>query len=315
MESQKKQQVDVADLLKSIMMIDEKKASEWLCVVRDGDSNDVHISRASDAVLGTLIRLFCARYVTTSVRHIEYFAGLVTAAYDNTIEQYKRWQRVANIVAYLMHNPRKTRTIHVYPGLKSPIMEIDESQPEMLQCGISKNKLIKSYDKYVRELAQTDETIIADCTRSWLLSDPLSPSAYTDTLFMLEHFLMKRDAKNSFRLCAYLVTACPDLRTDTLKDAFECAWKVLLMCLDSSNPTADVPRYIRACRELFFRSLPHKKKVRICRMSMLYYAILVFCEGKTKASYKEDPVTHTILNLPVTVHESMSYLTLFPRLP
>lgn len=311
-----KQVVDVADLLNAIMNKDEKSTINWLCVARDGDDpNSNGVSHASDAVMGTLVRLFCGRFITKSVTHIEYFAGLVSAAYDNGVDTYRRWQRVANVCCYLIHNPRKEKTIHVYPGLSSPILELDDAAPEQLQAAASKSKLSKMYEQYVQSVLVSDADTIADYTRSWLLSEPVSPHTYASVLYLMEHYLMDKDSKNAYRICAYLITVCPELKTCNLKDVFEVLWKVVLLCIDGMDASPDVTRYVKSCRELFFRSLPSRKKARLCRIALLYYAIVVMCEGRPRPVYRDISITHSVLNLPVTMHESMTYLTLFPRLP
>lgn len=310
--------VDVTDLLRYIVSKQESNIVEWLCFVRDSDKSNSSISKAADAVLGTLIRLYCAKYLTRSVTHIEHFESLVSASYDMSIDSNKRWQRIANVVCYLMYNPRKEFTIHVYPCLSTPLLELDDGNYDNMQNIIPVKKIIKLYQQYIVKLECSDDALHADATRAWLSEESLSHGEHVKTLCMLEHFLSAGDAKNSHRICTYLITACPDLKSTNMHDVFECIWKVVIMTIDHViNPTneSDLARYLKSCRNLYFKSLPPKRKARQCRLALLYYAILVLCSKKIRPFFKETGITFGVINLPVTVDESMSYLTVFPRLP
>lgn len=306
--------VDVTDLLLAIANRDGEKVVDWLCLVRDNDAHAHNgVTRAADAVLSTLVRMFCARYITKSLNHIEHFANLITAAYDLSIDSYRRWQRIANVACYLLHNPRKPSTVHVYPCLASPLPELDEIEPHRMQKRITQARLAKIYSTYLKDLLP--DTVVADCVRSWLHGEggeKLSHPEREWELCSIEALLAKRDSKNAFRVCTYLFAACPELRSTNLTDAFECAWKVLLMAVDVLCPSSADVQYIRCCRELFFKALPPKRLARVARMAFLYYAIVVACHGTRSVG---DSVTFAALNLPVTIPREMGYLTLFPRLP
>lgn len=314
-----KQVVDVQDLVKAVLEPEEPRVVQWLCHVRNADAQGTSVSKACDAVLGTLVRLFCARYISRSVTHLEHFEALVRACCDDAIDRNKRYQRLANVCAYLANNPRKPETVHVYPGLASAIPEVDAQLQQPRRKAVSPAKLARAYGGYVlaraRELQERGE-LCADCTRAWLAQgEHLSPPQYADVLCLLEHSLLNRDAKSSHRVCTYVLAACPDLCTPTMRDAPECLWKVLLMCLDAVQPGLDVQRYVRSCRDLFFASLPAKRKARECRLALLYYSMLVVCDGRTRAAHEELPLTYATINLPVTFDGNMMYLTIFPRLP
>lgn len=323
---QQRQVVDVGDLMKAIMGKDEATVSQWLCLVRNADTGatGAAMSKACDAILGTLIRIYCARFLTRSVGHVEHFGALVQACCDLTVDRNRRYQRVANVCAYLTNNPCKQDCIHVYPALATPLPELStegqEIPPEKKNKVVSARKLAKAYRGFVDARAavirEAHGQVVADCTRAWLAQgEQVVPAEHVDTLCLLEHCIMQKDAKASHRVCTYLVSACPDLRSTTLQDVFECLWKVLLLCLDAIQPAMDVLRYVRCCRDLYFTCLPQKRKARECRLALLYYAIIVICDGRTRGAHEDTPVTFAAINLPVTFDASMQYLTVFPRLP
>ena len=303
-------EVFVADLLKDIVSKNSDAVVRWLCVVRDLDApgdNKGKVSKACDAVLQTLMRFFLARYITRSVLILEAFSELFTACTDLTIDGAKRWQRVCNVCAFLIPNISKSETVHVYPLLKSPLLELDDV-PEKCQSIPAAATTKKHLTEYVQNLCVSPQ---CPYVTAWLDTDPLRCSHETaDVLKLFSSCLKNRNHKKCNRIISFLVATGKEICTSRFNNIFEVMWHIVSMHAADVSVDSVVKRYVDCCESLFFCLFPTKRNGRICRLALLYYAVLVLCENRVKT----DRPFQQMLNLPVTVPQNMQYLSIFPKL-
>lgn len=306
-------QVYVADLLKLILQQDEHGLVKWLCKVRDLDCHNAKsskISKACDAVIQTLIRFFTARYMSRSINIIETFRDLLVTCSDSSIDCFNRWQRICNICAFLMVNAHKPNTIHVFPGLISPLLELDEKDPQQCQSRISARNAT-ALQVYVLGLMDVIPRQTPSGTALWLDTDPPNPPQFKSHLLLLESALIARKAKEAQRIITHIILAAYDLRTNRHEHVFACIWNVVIIALNSSDVPVPVKRYVECCESAFFCMLPPSKSARCSRLAFLYYATLVMCTHKLRT---HSSVCNNVVNLPVTIPPELQYLSIFPRL-
>lgn len=306
-------EVYVADLLRCILQDKESDMVRWLCHVRDLDCQRKHprMSSACDAVIQTLLRFFVARYLTRSVALVEAFRDLLVACADMSIDSYKRWQRICNVCAFLMANARKKDTIHVFPALKSPILELDEKDPAQWQPRITPQSAA-SLERYVQQLCVDRRGTSA--VQVWLDDDPPFTAIARTQLLLLEHFVTRRALKESRRIVTHMILSGGDvIKTTRHGDVFACIWNVLMLAMESVETPASVRRYVACTHSIFFCMFPAKRSARLCRLGLLYYALLVFCDNKTRPP-RQDVVTQKVVNMPLSIPRDMQYLSIFPRI-
>lgn len=304
-------EVFVTDLLKDVVSKNADGVVRWLCIVRDLDApgdNKGKVSRACDAVLQTLLRFFVARYITRSILILEAFSELFTACTDLTIDGDKRWQRMCNLCAFLIPNVSKSETVHVYPLLKTPLLELDDV-PEKCQSIAAAATTKKHLTEYVQKLCATPPQ--CPYVTAWLDTDPLRCSQETaDILKLLSSCLKDRDNKKCHRIISFLVATGKEICTSRFDNIFAVMWHIVSMHTADTSVDFLVKRYVDCCESLFFCLFPTKRNGRICRLALLYYAVLVLC----KNCVKMDRPFQQMLNLPMTVPRNMQYLSIFPKL-
>jgi hypothetical protein len=308
-------EVDVTDLFRAIVEKDTDAIGQWLCRVRDVDcagAKTRKVSKACEAIVQSLVRLFCARYLTRSLMLVDTFKHLLVACVDVSIDLHARWQRVANMCAFMACNAEKNRTIHVYPALESPTMELDEYDEKQKQPKMSCALLGKTYAAYCDKLVQSLNSTVTPCVTKWLESDDVNNPTFAAKFVALERLLRARRVKEAHRMVTAIVLLGKDVRTTFHADVIACVWHVLCNVSEDAATSRDVHDYVCAVHSVYRTMLPPKRNARICRLALLYYAIIVLCDGRTR--HQSKPPTAMTINLPVTVPSSMAYLAIFPSI-
>jgi hypothetical protein len=315
-------QVDVADLLRGVIANESATVVAWLCKVRDADLQgkpSKKVSKACDAVLSSLVRLFCAKYVSRGLALLEGFRDLLVTCTDATIDQHARWQRVCNLCAFLMVNEHKPRTVHVLPNLLSPLMELDENEPEQRQermPGAARWFAVYAQKLLEKHVSDVDLNVAGDSpVHVWLHSDPLNTPAFRPYLMLLELKLQRRQVKDAHRLITYLVLHGKSVSTARHSDVMSCMWHAVSLVSTHLHATdrlkPDAQSYVACAESIFFCLVPAKRIARLCRLSLLYYAVMILCDNRTRRVNESN--AGGVLNLPVTVPRQMQYLSIFPH--
>lgn len=315
-------EVDITDLFNAIVHNDSSSIVHWICQIRDADCRGSNvkvrkISNACQVTIQCLIRLFCAKYLTRSLVLIETFKHLITACVDTSIDSYVRWQRITNVCGFLACNTAKHRTIHVFPNLISPVMELDEHDQNQRQNKIA--GVSKRFESYSNQLAKYFEADLehtgTTSVKEWLDSDALNTPTYYEKFIVLEHVLMQKRVKEAHRLTTAMIIHGNDVRTSQQTDIVSCIWNIVTLVLDtfieSGRVEPCVKDYIQAAQSVYCTLLPTKRNAKLCRLSLLYYAMIVLCNGKCR--HEQNPPTSMTINLPTTFPKELSYLCVFPN--
>jgi hypothetical protein len=305
-------QVYVRELLEHILKNDEANVVKWLCKVRDLDCQDAKsskISKPCDAVIQTLVRFFAARFVSRSLNMVETFRDLLVTCSDPSVNCFNRWQRICNICAFLMVNEHKNDTIHVFPGIISPLLELDDTESRRQRRISAKNA--QALEVYVAGLLEMHVPSRPSGAEQWLQSDPPNLPSFVPHMLLFESMLQRRKPKEAQRVLTHLILGANGFRTTRHDNVFACIWNVVIIGLDGAETPVVVRRYVECCESIFFCVLPTGKSARCSRLAYLYYAVLVMCTHKVRTHHT---ICNNVVNLPITIPPELQYLSIFPRL-